>query len=134
MSGRKRILFITPYPSDEAPSQRFRFEQYFSALQSNQIDFQTQSFLTHSNWRLFYSRGKGIAKALALLQGFCRRVVGLSAAWKADYVFIHREAAPIGPPLFEWIISRVMRKRIIYDFDDAIWLTDIKRESTVNAI
>ncbi len=41
---------------------------------------------------------------------------------KYNYVFVHREAAPLGPPLFEWILAKILRKKIIYDFDDAIWL------------
>ncbi|MBL7731386.1 MAG: glycosyltransferase family 4 protein [Chitinophagaceae bacterium] len=41
---------------------------------------------------------------------------------KYDYVFIHREAAPAGPPVFEWIIAKLWRKKIIYDYDDAIWI------------
>ena len=40
----------------------------------------------------------------------------------ADVIFIHREASMIGPPMFEWIIAKVLRKKYIYDFDDAIWL------------
>jgi glycosyltransferase involved in cell wall biosynthesis len=43
-------------------------------------------------------------------------------AGKYNYVFIHREAAPLGPPIFEWILAKILRKKIIYDFDDAIWL------------
>lgn len=58
------------------------------------------------------------------MQGFWRRSVGLFDVWSADFVFIHREAAPVGPPVFEWIIARIFHRRIIYDFDDAIWLTD----------
>lgn len=44
-------------------------------------------------------------------------------------VFIHREATPLGPPWMEWMIAKVFRKKIIYDFDDAIWLTDKDKES-----
>jgi glycosyltransferase involved in cell wall biosynthesis len=44
-------------------------------------------------------------------------------------IFVHREASPIGPPLLEWLIARVFRKRMIYDFDDALWLTDRTKES-----
>ena len=40
-----------------------------------------------------------------------------------DIVFIHREVSPIGPPIFEWIISKILKRRIIYDFDDAIWIS-----------
>ncbi|PZR40098.1 MAG: group 1 glycosyl transferase [Azospira oryzae] len=127
----KRILFICPYPTGEAPSQRFRFEQYFQSLQSNQIAFEIQPFLSQKDWRLFYSRGSLYRKAIVLLRGFSRRIVGLRAASAADFVFIHREAAPVGPPIFEWIIAKVFRKKIIYDFDDAIWLTDRPDESLI---
>ena len=40
----------------------------------------------------------------------------------ADYIFIHREASMIGPPVFEWFIAKILRKKYIFDFDDAIWL------------
>lgn len=134
MTKRKSILFIVPYPEGEAPSQRFRFEQYFEALQSNHLDYQTQSFLTSSNWRVFYSPGNTRKKAAALLLGFWRRTVGLIAVRQADFVFIHREASPVGPPIFEWIIAKILRKRIIYDFDDALWLTDRSDEVILTRI
>jgi len=38
-----------------------------------------------------------------------------------DLVFIHREACPFGPPIFEWLIYK-FNKPTIYDFDDAIFL------------
>ncbi|MGC1242424.1 MAG: glycosyltransferase [Chryseosolibacter sp.] len=43
-------------------------------------------------------------------------------------VFIHREAVPFGPPVIEWVIARIWKKKIVYDFDDAIWLTDRTNE------
>ena len=41
---------------------------------------------------------------------------------KADYIFIHREATPLGPPIFEWLLAKVFRKKIIHEYDDAIWI------------
>ena len=41
---------------------------------------------------------------------------------KYDRIFIHREAMPVGPPLFSFIVAKVLKKKIIYDFDDAIWI------------
>jgi glycosyltransferase involved in cell wall biosynthesis len=58
-------------------------------------------------------------------------MVGLADAWRADFVFIHREAAPLGPPVYEWFIVRILKRKLIYDFDDAIWLTDKTVESRV---
>jgi glycosyltransferase involved in cell wall biosynthesis len=46
----------------------------------------------------------------------------LSGASGYSHIFIHREAAPLGPPVIEWLLAKVLRKKIIYDFDDAIWL------------
>lgn len=48
---------------------------------------------------------------------------------KYDYVFIHRELTAFGPPVYEWIISSIFKKKIIYDFDDSIWLPDQANEN-----
>ena len=39
MEGNKEksIIFIVPYPQNEAPSQRFRFEQYIPVLKEKDI-------------------------------------------------------------------------------------------------
>jgi glycosyltransferase involved in cell wall biosynthesis len=123
------ILFLVPYPLNESPSQRFRFEQYFSLLSSTGYSFYVQHFLDANTWQKFYATGNSMAKAWALLKGFMRRARCLFFLPDYDYVFIHREAGPIGPPVFEWIIAKIFKKKIIYDFDDAIWLTDKTDES-----
>ena len=118
------ILFICPYPTSEAPSQRFRFEQYFQALSAHGYTYEVQSLLSAENWRVFYAPGNSLGKGFILLKGFLKRFALLFKASSFDFIFIHREAAPIGPPILEWAIANVLRKKIIYDFDDAIWLTD----------
>ncbi len=124
-----KILFLIPYPIGESPSQRFRFEQYFSLLSGNGFSYTIQCFLNSPNWKIFFKSGHFLPKALSLINGFTNRLVLLFHASGYDFIFIHREAAPIGPPIFEWIIAKVLRKKIIYDFDDAIWLTDRNEES-----
>lgn len=52
---------------------------------------------------------------------------------KYQFVFIHREASPIGPPVFEWILAKVLNKRIIYDFDDSIWLSNTSSHNQIVA-
>jgi glycosyltransferase involved in cell wall biosynthesis len=128
-----KILFLTPYPPDEAPSQRFRFEQYLNLMASN-FQVEAKSFLTKENWRAFYKSGNAWRKGEALLNGLFNRLTMLISLDQYQYVFIHREVAPIGPPIFEWIIAKVFRKKIIYDFDDAIWLTDKTDESRIEKI
>lgn len=117
----KKIIIIAPYPIGEAPSQRFRFEQYLSHFEKNGWQWQLESFWNLSTWKLLYHRGKYFQKLLGLISGFVRRFFLLFRLSSADLIFIHREAAPVGPPFFEWVIAKVLRKKIIYDFDDAIW-------------
>lgn len=124
-----RILFIVPYPLKESPSQRFRFEQYFKILENAGFEFETQSFLDSQNWQVFFKPGNLKTKVWALIKGFAKRVLIILKAPKYDFVFIHREATPAGPPWFEWFIACVLRKKILYDFDDAIWSTDRTDES-----
>ncbi len=60
-----------------------------------------------------------------VLRGFARRFsLLLKGLNEYDYVFIHREAAPVGPPIIESFLRWILRKKIIYDFDDAIWMPD----------
>ena len=129
-----KILFLTPYPAGEAPSQRFRFEQYFPALRERGIEYTELAFLDLATWRILYKPGHQAAKIWGIVKGFGRRVKHLLAVPGHDYVFIHREVTPIGPPIFEWIIARLLGKKIIYDFDDAIWMALTSKHNQMAAI
>ncbi len=72
-------------------------------------------------------------KTWAVIKGIARRKWQMLHLQKYDYVFIHREAAPLGPPFFEWWIAKVAGKKIIYDFDDAIWLPNTSDENRMVA-
>jgi glycosyltransferase involved in cell wall biosynthesis len=124
-----KIYFLIPYPLKESPSQRFRFEQYFGTLDEKQHSYKIQSFLEEDSWRVFYEKEKQFKKFSILLKGFLKRTLSLAQVWQFDYVFIHREVTPLGPPIFEWLIAKVLRKKIVYDFDDAIWTTDRQHEN-----
>lgn len=124
-----RILFITPYPLDKAPSQRFRFEQYIGHLRERGHRLTFAPFLDDNTWRVLYQNGKFLHKTIGIFKGFVKRVLLLFRLYRFDFVFIHREAAPVGPPVFEWFIAKVLQKKIIYDFDDAIWLPNTSAEN-----
>jgi glycosyltransferase involved in cell wall biosynthesis len=127
------ILFLVPYPGGKAPSQRFRFEQYLEFLPAAGHTYQLAPFISDATWAILYKPGHTLAKALGIIGGFLRRVLLLASVPKADFVFIHREASPIGPPIFEWIIAKVFGKRIIYDFDDAIWIPNTSAANSIVA-
>ena len=127
------ILFLVPYPPGRAPSQRFRFEQYLDALTEAGHSYQLEPFLSVATWDILYKPGHTLAKVKGIVAGFGRRLALLFAVPGYDVVFIHREAAPIGPPVLEWLIAKVLRKRIIYDFDDAIWLANTSETNKLAA-
>jgi glycosyltransferase involved in cell wall biosynthesis len=116
------IIFLFPYPLHEAPSQRFRFVQYLEILKQQGYRYETHSYLSDNAWKILYQPGRFFSKFLRIIRGYINRLTLLPKINSFDYVFIHREAAPLGPPLIEFLIAKVLRKKIIYDFDDAIWL------------
>jgi glycosyltransferase involved in cell wall biosynthesis len=118
----KRIFFIAPYPFGAAPSQRFRFEQYFDFLREEGFEIEEHPFYDEQTWKTLYSEGNTLKKTWGLLKSIARRKLLLFKLHKADHIFIHREVAHVGPPVFEWIIAKILRRNYIYDFDDAIWL------------
>jgi glycosyltransferase involved in cell wall biosynthesis len=127
----KKILFLVPHPPGISPSQRFRFEQYFIHLITNGFRYDIQSFLDLDDHNVFNRSGGPLRKIYALMKGFFRRLTILAKTRDYDFVFIHRECAPVGPPVFEWILAKILRRKIIYDFDDAVWMTDKTDESAL---
>jgi glycosyltransferase involved in cell wall biosynthesis len=120
MSGT--IYFIVPYPFAEAPSQRFRFEQYIPDLEAQGYRIEVHPFYDYKSWRTLYTQGNALKKAWGIVRSFGKRLVLLFKLRKADHIFIHREMAHVGPPILEWLVTKVFRRKYIYDFDDAIWL------------
>ena len=123
-----KILFLVPYPLKESASQRFRFEQYLEILLKYGHSYKVQSFLNSSDWKILYEKGKIARKVIVLGHGLIRRLFILFHINRFDLIFIHREAMPLGPPAIEWVIAKILKKKIIFDFDDAIWLTDRQNE------
>ena len=41
----KKVFILAPYPIGEAPSQRFRFEQYIDELSSEELSIEIHPFL-----------------------------------------------------------------------------------------
>ena len=131
-SPKTKIFFLAPYPFGRVASQRFRFEQYWDVLEEHyKIEF--QSFLSESSFNILYQKGRLLKKTAGVISGFLRRFFILFRLFRFDYIFIHREVTPVGPPVFELIIAKILRKRIIYDFDDAIWLSNTSGENMLAA-
>lgn len=115
-----RVLFLVPYPT-EGPSNRYRIEQYLPYLTAANIDFTLRPFMSSNFYSIFYKKGKWLLKTIYFFQSVFNRFLDIFRALKHDIVFIHIEAFPLGPPLIEWFFFK-MKKPIIFDFEDAIYL------------
>ena len=90
--------------------------------------------MNETTWNVLYKGGSAVQKAGGILKGFRQRwYTVLREAKQYDWIFIHREAAPLGPPLLERYLKNVLNKRIIYDFDDAIWIPNTSAENKLAA-
>jgi glycosyltransferase involved in cell wall biosynthesis len=131
MPDPKKVLFLVPYPLHKAPSQRFRVELFLPLLKEKNIRYKIAPFLDENTWNVLYKNSSVFKKAFGVIKGFVKRIgVVLFVAPFCDYVFVHREASPLGPPVFEFIISKIFRKKLIYDFDDAIWISNTSKENS----
>ena len=59
-----------------------------------------------------------------LARGTATRLRDVISARSYDIVFVQREALMAGPPLIERALART-RARVVFDFDDAIWLPNV---------
>ena len=118
----RSVYFLIPAPLGISPGQRFRFEHYLDILNLQGIQYTVSSFYSMNSWKILFTKRNILRKVFAVFRGFFKRIIDLFRLIRFDYIFIYREATPLGPPVIEFLISKVLRKKIIYDFDDAIWI------------
>ena len=120
MPPEGRLLVLASKPLGMSPSQRYRLEQWAPYLREEHgfsVDF--APFESEELASLLAQRGRVAAKAWRILRDYVRRASVLKRAKDYDAVVVHREAALIGPAIYERLLAR--GTRLIYDFDDAIW-------------
>lgn len=114
------VLFIVPYPSDGA-SNRLRVEQYLPYLEKEGIRYRLRPFVSRKFFKILYVKGRWHLKIFYFLISVLNRIIDILRSLNYDIVFIHREALPVGSALIEILFSKI-GKKIIFDFDDAIFL------------
>src|SRR5918997_4867912 len=115
-----RVLFIVPYPT-EAPSNRLRVEQYFPYLVRHGVEPVLRPFMTSDLYNIRYAPGSMARKVASLGLSAASRFLDIRRAERADLIFIHREAFPVGGPFIEEKLAHRGRP-LVFDFDDAIYL------------
>ncbi len=127
----KKILFLVPYPYDKAPSQRLKFEQYYTHFEENGFRVEKSSFVSETFWQVIYKKGYWLQKLFYTCGGYIRRVKDLFRIRRYDIIYVHLWVTPFGFPFFEWLVC-TLAKKVIYDIDDLVYLADSK--SNVNKI
>ncbi len=130
----RKIAYLATYPLGTAPSQRFRVEQYIPYWKKYGVKVDVFPFYSDKSFQYIYQSGKIVQKTVLILIDFIRRFLLLFILKSYPVIFIQRGVAPIGPPIFEWILKKILRKKLIYDFDDAIWIPDERSSSIVKFV
>lgn len=117
-----RLLAIVPNLCNTSPGQRYRIEQWEPLLRQRGVEIEYQPFESEELHSLLYKPGNMGRKLNLVGQGLSRRFSLMSSIKNYDAIYIFREAALLGPPLFErWIYHSGVP--IVFDFDDAIFVS-----------
>jgi glycosyltransferase involved in cell wall biosynthesis len=127
---KKSILFICPYPENVAPSQRLKFEQYYSSFEAVGYKVEARSFISEDFYKIVYKKGNFFAKTFYSFLGYLRRLQTLFVLHRYDIVYIHLWVTPFGPPIFEWLYRKLSPK-IIYDIDDLVYLNNTSKANPI---
>lgn len=117
------VLILCAHRPKRSPSQRYRFEQYLPYLESKGFSFTWSYLLNEKEDKTFYSAGNIAKKILLLLKHYIRRKKDIRRFKNYDIIFIQREALFTGTSFVEKAAFESGAK-VIFDFDDSIWLED----------
>jgi glycosyltransferase involved in cell wall biosynthesis len=127
---KKHILIICPYPENEVPGQRLKYEQYFEHFQRNGYTITVSPFFEMTYFKTLYTSGNYSKKIFGVFLGYAKRIIQIFSLRLYDGVYIFLYVTPFGGSLFERIYRAVSR-RIIYDIDD---LAFMGKTSTNNSL
>src|ERR1044072_8884676 len=117
-----RVLALMQAPYDTSPSQRYRLEQWEPLLRERGVESTYAPFEDEEMHALVYKPGLLAKKLRLATSAFNRRLSLVRKVKDYDLVYILREAALLGPPIFEKLIYQ-RRVPIVFDFDDAIFVS-----------
>lgn len=119
----KKILIICPYPEGLAAGQRLKYEQYFDFWKSNDYTLTISPFFGIKTWKVLYKPGFFFIKFFNIISGNLQRIKELFSLHQYDVIYIFMWVTPLGTTFIERLF-RKFAKKIIYDFDDSIYLKE----------
>lgn len=112
------LLILTKY-GRSGPSSRYRILQFIPYLESHGFRCTVQSLHTDDYLETIYSGGR--KPGPYYLGRFLARAQAVARASHYSAVFVQKELIPYVPPCFELLLA-MMRSKVVYDMDDAIFL------------
>ncbi len=123
LKNRTNLYFWVQHAPGRSPGQRFRIEQIMPYLEESGYKLHYSNLLNKKEGEKLYQPGGILSKFFILFKSFfirCRDVIKLK---KGEILFIYRESFWLGTNFFERLV-KWRGAKIIFDFDDAIWIGD----------
>jgi len=117
----KNILIICPYPENEVPGQRLKYEQYFEYFRRNGYKITVSPFFERYFYKVLYKQGNYPLKIVGTIWGYIKRIVQIIQLPFYDGVYIFLYVSPFGGPFFERLY-RFFSVKVIYDIDDLVFI------------
>ncbi len=128
-----KVLFL-PTASWNDPASRYRVYQYLDYLRGQGIVADSISGVSDSVYSRFAPAKGLLAKTIFFGFRSLSRMLAIFVIWRYNVIFIQRLALPHVYPLPELLVcavARLLGKRTIFDFDDAIFTTYSHRRKTL---
>lgn len=116
-----RLLAIVPSVYDISPGQRYRLEQWEPYLRRLGVEITYAAFEDPELSATLHQRGHVARKMYLIAKAIGRRAAVIRSLRDYDVIYVFREAALFGPPIFERLVSR-SGVPTIFDFDDALFV------------
>jgi glycosyltransferase involved in cell wall biosynthesis len=115
------VLALASYPL-QAAATRYRLQQFVGPLAQRGIRLTIRPFLDPNLFASLYKRNALPSTAAGLLGAGIRRFEDVFTARKADVLLVQREAMIFGPPVIEWLSTRIAGCPMVLDLDDATYV------------
>lgn len=117
-----KVLGLASYPV-EAAATRYRLQQFVAPLADRDIKLTIHPFIDKRLFAQLYRRDVLPRTAIGLLKSALLRLTDVVRASGADVILVQREAMMFGPPLIEWLTTRICRRPLVLDLDDATYVS-----------
>ena len=117
-----KVLALASYPIEMAAT-RYRLHQFVAPLEKRGITLTIRPFIDSKVSGSMYSRSAWPRTVFGLMGATLKRFGDVWRARTADVLLVQREAMMFGPPVIEWLGSKVSRCPMVLDLDDATYVS-----------